>query len=191
MRIFGDYISDKVFHKREKYFTSAEINIINKFAESIYKNFKSAKLISTSQSKSYDQPDFLTETINKYFNINKKKFYLRFNKFYSDNQKNWEPDTGKSGYVDRISIGTWHIPKDDIYRNFHHQNKEFYSLYSIPTKQDFEEFKKNNRIIIGINCSVAEAGFSTTVRLTNDKKDENELMKKVLPKVLKAIKKIK
>ena len=73
-------------------------------------------------------------------------FYLIFNKFYSDNQKNWEPDTGRSGYVDRISIGTWHIPKDNIYRNFHHQNKEFYSLYSIPEKQDFEEFKKKSKV---------------------------------------------
>ena len=200
MKIFGDFLKDKISPKTVKYFTRSEKEIVDKFVESIYKNFKNVKIKYNEQKKTYDQPDFTTEQISKSFNINKKLFTLNFSKFYSDNKKNWDYSTCG------VQIGTWHTPKDDIYRNFYRQEPEFYSKYCIPPKQgkkilDFEEFKKINKIITGINFLYRSPFSKDELNITIQTKYENgsilvkdiknEIIKKILPKFIKKIKKIK
>ncbi len=187
MKIFGDFIDDKIFPKANKKFTDEEKDLIDQFVELIYKNFKNAEIKHTHTQIYHDDRYYRTESISKDISIkNKKLLIMWFYKIYCPDKKAWWNDIeqGKKGEraKDIIVVGESGFQVD-------WEGKE----------KEFDEFRKKNKLISGIWCQFQYADKGRIVEesiptkyiqssgvLTKDTKEN--AIKKYFPRMITKLK---
>ena len=86
MKIFGDFIDDKLFPSKIKRFTSDEYLIIENFIASLTNKFD-GELINSYRKDLHDNSNYLTEEIHKELKIRSNTLSLNFEKFYCEKKK--------------------------------------------------------------------------------------------------------
>jgi len=162
MKIFPDFIDDKVFPKANKKFTTEEKILIDKFIESLYKNFKHLELEDSSTDLFYDDPRFFTELISKSFKYKKKKnLTINFYKIYCKEKKFWfrswiQPKKGP--LIDCLTVG---MSSREGSIGSYSGHDVYHGVFKVDVEEEggFEEFKKNNKLVAGMWCLIYLEGY--------------------------------
>ena len=81
-KLLGILVNDKIFPKQNKFFNREEKALIDKFYEMFKKKFKQSKYVNSYYYKEERDRGFITETIERHYQIDRKIYKLTFYKYW-------------------------------------------------------------------------------------------------------------